>query len=291
MQKKTDLEAKKKLGQNFLVNGGAQLRVVNAFRGIVDQYQPDWIFEIGPGRGDISQHIVDFGLIYFALEYDHDAISYLNKKDYVQNKKLNVVHGDGLEIMEKRNGFLQEYLSENSLDKIDLSDNFCLFSSLPYNIGSRILVDIGVNYPQLPFTVIIQKEVASKVKIEQNKLTVFGIWLNLFWDLEIVADLAGGNFYPAPKVTSSILTGRPKKMLPDFLNTDIGRKNTLQMVKSILAFPKKTLSNNLRGMSWNQIKIDQFLIKNSLDATSRLTKQNYLSIIENLSKEIQGNKN
>ena len=285
MPKNVELTAKKKLGQNFLVNGGAQLKVFSCFEKIVNQYKPNWIMEIGPGQGDISQHLSDLKLPFFAIEYDHDAINLMSKKEYVVDKKMQICHGDALEIIANRSlvNFFQENTVPDFRADLDLNSRFCLFSSLPYNIGSRILVDMGINYPNLPFTVLLQKEVASKTKISDNKLTVFGIWLNLFWDFTIEGSLAGGNFYPAPRVTSSILTGRPKEKIPEFVETIEKRKIALAVVKKLLAFSKKTLSNNLKGMGWEMEKIAEFMKNENLDIEkARLTKGNYLHLIQKI---------
>lgn len=254
-----DFNAKKKFGQNFLVNPKMQQKVVDCMGGIVDQSEAKIILEVGPGMGDLTQHIVNFGAELKAYEIDPEAVEYL--KNRFSKESLSVVEEDFLAVLKKG----------------ELSEDFVLLSNLPFNVGSRILVDLAVYYPQVYFAVILQKEVAQKTRKDKD-FTFFGAWLNLFWDLKKQFNIAPGNFYPSPKVYSTMFVGRPKKQLKvKNYKLRIEMKETL---KKLFANPKKTLSNNLKNLGWGKEEVKAFFTQNNLAQNLRLDWQNYEELLD-----------
>lgn len=172
-------------------------------------------------------------------------------------------------------------------------EKFILFSSLPYNVGSRIIVELAINYPNCPFCVIVQKEVATKTSIKSN-LTFFGAFLGLFYDFDKVFDIVGGNFQPAPKVTSSLLIAHPKQTLKNghelttVLKVDENRKKICQILKTLFGMPSKTLGNNLKSLGWQKDKINLFLEENNWQKT-RLSWDNYKEILMKIWTNMEGN--
>jgi 16S rRNA (adenine1518-N6/adenine1519-N6)-dimethyltransferase len=281
------LQAKKHFGQNFLINGSIQIKIFDIINELSYKYSPKWILEIGPGQGDITQYLVDLKLPVICLEIDIDSINLLAKKGF--QSKISVVQGDGLEIMNQNKKDFINYLANNQRKNFrqsnpsDEADNFLFFSSLPYNVGSRILIDFAINHADTPFLVILQKEVVNKIKIHK-KLTVFGIYLNLIYDLEHVFDINAGNFDPAPKVTSALLKGEVKNTLPSFMKSPEMRIKTLQTLKKLLLHPNKTFSNNLKNLGWNKEKIQSFLSENSMNENYRLQSNDIETILEKVLK-------
>ena len=268
----TSLIPQKKFSQNFLVNIGMQEKIFKTFQTFLgDTKSP--LIEIGPGRGDMTQNLIKLNLPLTCLELDPQAIEYLNHKNYIlDNPNIELRLVDALEQLE---------ISNNPT----LPKNFNLFSSLPYSTGSRMLVAMGINYPESSFGVIVQKEVAQKTKIEENKITLFGIWLNLIWDTKLTFNIAPGNFYPAPSVMSSFLTGRSKTRLPDFLDNSTKRQNVLNLLHKLVAQPKKTLANNLKAILPNRELVYDFLDSLEIDHKERLSYENYYPVIEQLTKK------
>jgi 16S rRNA (adenine1518-N6/adenine1519-N6)-dimethyltransferase len=261
------LEAKKKFGQNFLVDKNAQDRVKSAMKALVDQYDNRVILEIGPGQGDMTQHIVDFGRRVVALEIDPEAVEIVANR-FVDRNNLTLIQTDATRSITGENDDLKSFGSD-----------FILLASLPYNVGSRILVDMGVSYPSVPFCVILQKEVIQKV-VRRDSFTFFGAWLNLFWDLKNVLDLSPNVFSPKPKVYSGLMRGIPKADLPEIYQTVEKRKIAKETLKKLFANPSKTLSNNLKNLDWSNEQINLFLEKNHLDVKTRLGWENYQQILE-----------
>lgn len=141
---------------------------------------------------------------------------------------------------------------------------YSLLSNLPYHIGSRVLVDIAVIDPQTPLAVVMQKEVADKLvdKSEDAGFGLFCSFLGMFYDFEAVLKIPPQCFVPVPKVMSQMVAGRPKMTsennLPRYLHTDIDRLISREILKNLLAFPKKTLANNLQVFELTPAQLDNF---------------------------------
>ena len=260
------LEAKKKFGQNFLVDKNAQDRVKSAMLSLVNRYEGRLIVEIGPGQGDMTQHIIDFGRQLVALEIDPEAVQIIQNRfnDY---QNLTLIRTDATRSITSENDHLK-----------NLDNNFILLASLPYNVGSRILVDMGVNYNTIPFCVILQKEVINKV-VRRDTFTFFGAWLNLFWDLKNMLDLSPSVFSPKPKVYSGLMQGIPKVDLPLIYKDLENRKLAKDILKKLFANPSKTLANNLKNLDWSGDQVAEFMTNNNLDSKTRLGWDNYEHIL------------
>lgn len=266
----SELIAKKKFGQNFLVNSSIQFKVVDSLSQLlIDSNLP--ILEIGPGKGHITKHLLELNRPVVALEIDPEAVEWLKQTEFVKNSdNLELILADALELFTNQT--------------LPLRD-FVLFSSLPYNVGSRILVEMAVNYPNNSFCVIIQKEVAHKVLSGRSSLSFFGAFLNLLWNFSKPLDIAPGNFDPVPKVWSSVLVATPK-FLPEYLDNGAKRAAAKEIIKKLFAAPNKTLTNNLRAYGWSMERIEIFLAKLNLPATTRLDWTNYDFLISQIVKEI-----
>jgi len=243
---------KKKFSQNFLVNPQMQAKVGQRMLAFVKQYHAEYLVEIGPGRGELTQYLLQAELPLIAIEIDRDAISYL-KQRWPTSGNLTVLQQDALVWLTERH-----------------SEKFVLLSNLPFQTGSRMLVELPILYPQVPFAVILQTDVANKTRCNSGP-TFFGFWLNLFWNLQIEFDIAPGNFYPTPKVFSSLVTASPKSQLPDFLATADLRQRARQWLKQLFSKPRKTIGNNLKTVVTSEYPSEW--------QKQRLTWENYSEVL------------
>jgi 16S rRNA (adenine1518-N6/adenine1519-N6)-dimethyltransferase len=248
----TKIQAKKKFGQNFLHNTAIQARFAEAARSVMTNI-PDItsIIEVGPGMGAITQHIVQLGLPVTAYEIDPEAVYYLSKQTFA--KTVTVQEEDFLQTL------------EGGID----SQDYIFVSNLPFNVGSRILVELALQQYVPPLVVVLQKEVIEKIT-KRKDFTLFGGWLALYWSFSKVCDIAPGNFVPAPKVTSTLVSAIPLADLPA-LKT---RQQLLFLLKQLVRFPSKTIANNLKGMIPSE-DIQDFLVSIHLPANARLGWDNY----------------
>jgi 16S rRNA A1518/A1519 N6-dimethyltransferase RsmA/KsgA/DIM1 with predicted DNA glycosylase/AP lyase activity len=195
-----------------------------------------------------------------------------------QNKQIR--NDDRPERMDDENKRQTSFPLDSTKFK-NLPANFSLISSLPYHIGSRLLVDLAVLFPHINFGVIHQKEVVLKTQSNSN-FTFFGAWLCLFWNCKYCFDLPKHCFSPQPKIVSAFLQGYSKNSQDlAWLKTQQQRQQAKNTLKKLFSFPNKTLVNNLKQLDWNPQKILEFVDKycNS-DQNTRLGWSNYQQILE-----------
>ena len=254
---------KRKFGQNFLVNTDVKKKAFAEIDKLLAMYPGFDIVEVGPGQGDLTQHLAKTGRLVDAIEIDPEAFEVVSG-EFDNHKNIQSHLTDAMEELNK---------TQNSL----FSGDKILISNLPYNIGSRLLVDLAVVYPDMPFAVILQNEVARKPLL-QTDFTLFGAWIRLFWGFSYLFRISPGSFYPSPKVFSAMVIGRPVKS--DYSQAE--RIKLLQTLKSLVAHPSKTLANNLKNLGMNREAIDKFMKDNKLDINTRLGWGNYKNILDSL---------
>lgn len=269
--KPNHITAKKHFSQNFLVDPFARQKVLTSMKQICD-LQNIPILEIGPGQGDVTKQAVDWNHGLIAIEIDPEAVEYLQNE--IQNPNFELIHADIMQVIAEflpqventsstkkliKKQTLTTYEDSSELNSVVLPNNFSLISSLPYHIGSRLLVDLAVLYPHVNFGIIHQKEVVLKTQNSSN-FTFFGAWLNLFWNCKYCFDLPKHCFSPQPKIVSAFLQGYSLNSQDlDWLQTSKQRQKTKIILKKLFSFPNKTLVNNLKQLDWNTQKILKFV--------------------------------
>jgi Dimethyladenosine transferase (rRNA methylation) len=145
------IEAKKSLGQNFLIDK-------NIIKKITDQtnIQNENIVEIGPGLGNLTDFIITKkpkNLIL--IEKDLKLFNYLKKK-YKNQKIIKIVNIDALKY---------------NFSKLD---NVKIISNLPYNLSTKIIIKLIFYNKNIKHIVcMIQKELAEKFDYNKNKMNKY----------------------------------------------------------------------------------------------------------------------
>lgn len=217
----------KKFGQNFLVNGNARKRLIDALE--VEEGTTVW--EVGPGLGSMTSEILGRGAELTAFEIDRGFAAVL--KEVFEGKKLKLVEGDVLKTWKK------EY-QEGGLPQR-------FFGNLPYNVASAIIADMisaGVRFDKAVITV--QKEVAQRMtaKPDSEDYSSFTVLCQWAYDITNVLDLAGGSFWPKPNVDS-----RAVKMVrrEDFPGCE-SPETFMKVLRASFLQRRKTLKNNLSSL-------------------------------------------
>lgn len=195
--KKFDLNPKKNLGQNFLLDQNITDKIVAA-SGLKPQ---DDILEIGPGPGGLTRSILAKNPNKLTvIEQDSRCIAALEelKLNYSQ---LTIINDDAIAI------------KEESL----VTKKTKIIANLPYNIGTLLLCKwLGnINLWQ-DFTLMFQKEVANRITATPKTKNYgrLSVICQLLCDTEVHFDLDPEAFYPPPKVTSSVISLYPKQEQP-----------------------------------------------------------------------------
>ncbi|MDA0729990.1 MAG: 16S rRNA (adenine(1518)-N(6)/adenine(1519)-N(6))-dimethyltransferase RsmA [Proteobacteria bacterium] len=217
------IKAKKKYGQNFLIDSTVTKNIVD----LINPQDEDTILEIGPGLGSITFPILDKIKKIDVIEIDPDMVAFLNNSKY--SKKINIHTNDILKI--------QDNFFEN-FNKI--------IGNLPYYISSEILIKIcKINNKNKKIYFMLQKEVAERISSPPGN-KIYGrlsIIIQYFYDVEKLFDIAPNSFNPPPKINSSIVELIPKK---EFKEKILNFVNFEKITKLAFGQKRKTIKNNFR---------------------------------------------
>ena len=194
------IRAKKSLGQNFLVDENILKKIVSIIK-----IENRSILEVGPGTGNLTSCILKNNpKKLIVIEKDNNLAILLKKKF---KEKIEIINKDILKINEK-----------------DLAnEKLLVFGNLPYNISTEILAKWILNLENKFFwfdslILMFQKEVADRIisKFNSSKYGRLSILSNWKLEVEKVCDIKPDSFYPKPKVESSLLFFKPKKIFYQF---------------------------------------------------------------------------
>ena len=176
------------LGQNFLIDRNALEAIVDA----AELQESSNILEVGPGLGVLTEEMLKRGHKVTAIE--KDKILSARLADALGNPENLTVHaGDAL-----------DFIKEGVCDGFDT-----FISNLPYQAGTRILLDIVTRKEAKPETIVVlvQTEVAERLAAGPgNKVRgLAGVWTQLDYDVKIVRVVKASCFWPRPQVGSSVV--------------------------------------------------------------------------------------
>jgi 16S rRNA (adenine1518-N6/adenine1519-N6)-dimethyltransferase len=192
------ISPKHRFGQNFLVDHNLLRRLVDA-SGIGEG---SLVLEIGPGTGTMSEEILARGAELIAIELDRDMAAILRER-LSANPRFTLIEGDCLDG--------KRALNADALARI-AGRTFTLVANLPYQAASPVMA-ICASLPACRGQfVTIQREVGDRLRAqpgtgEYGPLTIL---VQAFCEVEQLAVLAPGCFWPSPDVTSAMLALRPR---------------------------------------------------------------------------------
>lgn len=197
----------KALGQHFLINQSVARMIGESFL----EKSLD-IIEIGPGHGAITKYLIKKNLIL--IEKDARFISVLEQ----YTKQI----------------YQEDFFDCDFLQFKDLK-NLWVVSNLPYNVGTRIFVDL-CQYEFIQYmTLMFQKEVGEKfLETKMSLLKVLAI--NLF-HVKKLCNVGAESFNPPPKVSSVVLLFEKKQA------TISEYQSWLKFLKNLFLLPRKQLKS------------------------------------------------
>ena len=235
------IEAKKSLGQNFLIDNNLLEKITN-----ITKIENKTILEVGPGTGNLTSFILKKNPSKVVLiEKDNDLSKILEKnfKDQVK-----IINEDILN------------LDETLLFK----DKVTVFGNLPYNISTEILSKWIINLKDSFWfdclILMFQKEVAERIiaKFNTSKYGRLSIISNWKLNVKKICDVNPKSFYPRPKVDSSLLFFSPKKKFIKIKNPNNLEKITRVFFNQRRKMLKKPFNQLFNGNKkiLNKLKIN-----------------------------------
>ena len=192
-----DFHPNKVLGQNFLIDRNALEAIVDAGLARAGDPPAAKVREIGPGLGGLTEEMLRRGCAVTAVEKDPVLAARL-AESLGNPEDLTVIAGDALDVIAGR-------LPEDHPAAPDPQPFDCMISNLPYQAGTRILLEL-VQQRELPaMTVLVQTEVAERLAAKEGSKTrgLAGVWAQLDYDVKIVRKVAASCFWPRPESGSS----------------------------------------------------------------------------------------
>ena len=186
----------KVLGQNFLIDQNALKAIVDAgLEGFRFQVSGFKVLEIGPGLGVLTEEMLNRGCEVVAIEKDPVLAARL-KESLGNPENLTVIAGDALDILCRPETW---NLKPETFE--------IMISNLPYQAGTRILLELVKARELRSMTVLVQTEVAERLAAKEGTRTrgLAGVWAQLDYDVRIVRKVSASCFWPRPEVGSSVV--------------------------------------------------------------------------------------
>ena len=183
------MKAKKSYGQHFLHNEALAARIADSLTLAGQAYEN--VIEVGPGKGMLTQYLLEKPFHLLVVEADRDMVLYLSK--HFPELKERIVSGDFLKI---------------PLPELMQGQPFGLIGNYPYNISSQILFKMLKHRQYIPEMVgMFQKEVAERVVAGPGSKTygVISVLLQAFYEGKYLFSVNKGNFTPPPQVQSAVI--------------------------------------------------------------------------------------
>lgn len=232
--------AKPKLGQHFLTDRAAAVRIVEA---LGDSSQQT-VLEIGPGRGAITSLLLPRARRVIAIEFDRVLAAQLRMK-FATTPNLEVIEGDILAV-----DFHSIFGPKPGSSRPGLAfipEPVKVVGNLPYYITSDILLRL-FEYREYFSTMVmmVQKEVADRIAAPPGgrDYGLLSATAQLYAKVEKLFTLAPEAFSPPPKVHSTVLR---LTMAPRLDDLDVPEDGFIAFLKQSFGLKRKTLWNNLKA--------------------------------------------
>lgn len=250
--KNNNIIAKKKFGQNFLIDKNILNKIVDASN--IDNLN---VIEIGPGLGSLTNLLVQKAKKLVCYEIDVDMVNILND-NYNSYNNIEIIHED----------FLKLDLNKE-IDNHFNGEDVVVVSNLPYYITTAILTKILEETKKIKkIIVMVQKEVALRLtgKPSTKDYNSLSVLIQYYTISNLLFNVSPKCFVPAPEVESSVVSLELKDELPFLLNEDF----FLKFNRNIFSQRRKTLYNNIKS-NYNLSKelIEQLILSNNLSLTVR----------------------
>ncbi|MBX4187478.1 MAG: 16S rRNA (adenine(1518)-N(6)/adenine(1519)-N(6))-dimethyltransferase RsmA [Candidatus Doudnabacteria bacterium] len=241
-----NLKPKDYMGQNFLVDEEVLSRIVK----VADLKSTDVVLEVGPGLGVLTGELVDEAREIWAVEKDPKLFYHL-KSEFAGEKKIKLVNED----------ILRFHVSRN------ITSDYKVVANIPYYLTSK-LMQFFLEQPNPPILMVlmVQKEVGERVTAQEGELSILGISVQIYADVEIATSVSKNSFWPVPEVDSVILKITPRNKFPEI--TD--RKLFFRIIKIAFAGKRKQIQNSLsHGLQLPKQEIGELLHQSQIDPATR----------------------
>ena len=253
---KYNFNFQKKFGQNFLINTGILEDIIAA----AEITKDDFVLEIGPGIGTMTQYLCESAREVVAVEIDKNLIPILadtlSAYDNVEVLNDDILKVDIKTLAEERNG----------------GKPIKVVANLPYYITTPIIMGLFESHvPIDSITIMVQKEVADRMQEGpgSKEYGALSLAVQYYANPEIVVNVPPSCFMPQPKVGSAVI--RLTRHAEPPVNVE-NEKLMFQLIRASFNQRRKTLANGLNnfpGLNLSKEAIQQCIEELGVPATIR----------------------
>ena len=219
----------KRYGQNFLIDEHVLGKIIRS-AGITED---DFVIEIGPGIGTLTQYLAYSAREVAAIEID-DALIPILEDTLSGYDNVTVIHEDVLKVdltklVEEKNG----------------GKPVKVVANLPYYITTPIIMGLFENHvPVESITIMVQKEVADRMKTGPGSKDygALSLAVQYYARPELVANVPPNCFMPRPRVGSAVIRLTKHEKPPVEVQDE---KLMFQIIRASFNQRRKTLVNGL----------------------------------------------
>lgn len=221
----------KKFGQNFLIDTHVLDKIVQA----AEITKEDFVLEIGPGIGTLTQYLCENAREVVAVEIDKMLIPILSDTLSAYDN-VTVINQDVLKL--DLNALVQERNNGKPIKVV---------ANLPYYITTPIIMDLFERHlPLINITVMVQKEVADRMQAAPGGKDYGALSLAVQYYAKpyIAANVPPNCFMPRPNVGSAVIRLALHETSPIKVNDE---KLMFRMIRASFNQRRKTLVNGLNN--------------------------------------------
>lgn len=219
----------KKFGQNFLIDEHVLSKIIRS----AEITEDDFVVEIGPGIGTLTQYLAASAREVAAIEID-DALIPILEDTLSAYDNVTVIHEDVLKVdlcklAEEKNG----------------GKPIKVVANLPYYITTPIIMGLFENHvPVESITIMVQKEVADRMKTGPGSKDygALSLAVQYYAKPELVANVPPNCFMPRPRVGSAVIRLTRHTEVPVEAEDE---KLMFQIIRASFNQRRKTLVNGL----------------------------------------------
>lgn len=258
----------KKFGQNFLIDTHVLEKII-ASAGVT---QEDFVLEIGPGIGTMTQYLCESAREVVAVEIDQNLIPILQDTlgayDNVTVINEDILKLDIAKIARERNG----------------GNPIKVVANLPYYITTPIIMGLFESHvPIENITVMVQKEVADRMQVGPGTKDygALSLAVQYYAKPEIVANVPPNCFMPRPNVGSAVIRLTRHDTVPVDVEDE---KLMFAIIRASFNQRRKTLANGLSnapGIRLSKEEIQESITELGVPVTIRgeaLTLQQFAEL-------------
>ncbi len=224
--------ARRRFGQNFLVARATARRIAAS----LDPGRDEAVLEIGPGRGILTEALLERAKRIAAVEIDRDLVSALRSRH--DPDRLVLVEGDVLRIP------LPAVLAALGMEP---SARLAIAGNLPFNISKPVALKLVRERRHVARAALtFQREVAERLTAKPGRKSYgpLTVLVGRAYHVRPLFDLEPAAFRPRPRVVSTVTfwERRPDEDLPEEIESRL--RSCLAVC---FAQRRRTLANNLRA--------------------------------------------